>query len=104
MRSGDDLAASVSCKQSYNWHEPELARACRVQMPAVATNAVSAPAGGGKNSGTGKGPSDSMPPGGIAAVLECTLWNRQLGALSEELVAALVCQIFEGVQHPIPPP
>ena len=29
-------------------------------------------------------------------VLENTLWNRQLGVMSEEIVAALVCQIFEG--------
>jgi hypothetical protein len=29
-------------------------------------------------------------------VLENTLWNRQLGAMSEEIVAALVCQIYEG--------
>ena len=32
----------------------------------------------------------------MAQVLESTLWSRQLGALSEQLVAALVCQIFEG--------
>ena len=32
-------------------------------------------------------------------VLENTLWNRQLGIMSEEIVAALVCQIFEGVRH-----
>ena len=32
----------------------------------------------------------------IAQVLENTLWNRQLGVMSEEIVAALVCQIFEG--------
>ena len=29
-------------------------------------------------------------------VLENTLWNRSLGSMSEEIVAALVCQIFEG--------
>lgn len=37
-------------------------------------------------------------------VLENTLWNRQLGVMSEEIVAALVCQIFEGAAcawHPI---
>jgi hypothetical protein len=28
--------------------------------------------------------------------LENTLWNRTLGTMSEEIVAALVCQIFEG--------
>ena len=33
----------------------------------------------------------------VADVLENTLWNRQLGAMSEEIVAALVCQIFEGI-------
>ncbi len=34
--------------------------------------------------------------GAVAEVLENTLWNRQLGVMSEEIVAALVCQIFEG--------
>ena len=33
---------------------------------------------------------------GVMDVLENTLWNRQLGVMSEEIVAALVCQIFEG--------
>ena len=33
-----------------------------------------------------------------AQVLENTLWNRQLGVMSEEIVAALVCQIFEGAR------
>ena len=32
----------------------------------------------------------------VLDVLENTLWNRQLGVMSEEIVAALVCQIFEG--------
>ena len=31
-------------------------------------------------------------------MLENTLWNRQLGVMSEEIVAALVCQIFEGAR------
>ena len=34
--------------------------------------------------------------GSVMDVLEQTLWNRSLGAMSEEIVAALVCQIFEG--------
>lgn len=34
----------------------------------------------------------------VATLLESTLWNRQLGVVSEELVAALVCQIFEGIR------
>ena len=35
---------------------------------------------------------------GMMEVLENTLWNRTLGAMSEEIVAALVCQIFEGIR------
>ncbi|KAK9850978.1 hypothetical protein WJX84_009933 [Apatococcus fuscideae] len=34
----------------------------------------------------------------VLDVLENTLWNRQLGVMSEEIVAALVCQIFEGIR------
>ena len=34
--------------------------------------------------------------GSVTEVLEQTLWNRSLGIMSEEIVAALVCQIFEG--------
>ena len=39
----------------------------------------------------GRGADDS-----VTEVLEQTLWNRSLGVMSEEIVAALVCQIFEG--------
>ena len=42
----------------------------------------------------------------VMDVLENTLWNRQLGVMSEEIVAALVCQIFEGNPislHQLPP-
>lgn len=45
-------------------------------------------------------PSDE--PNAVADVLENTLWNRQLGAMSEEIVAALVCQIFEGNSSALP--
>ena len=38
----------------------------------------------------------------VAEVLENTLWNRQLGVMSEEIVAALVCQIFEGAHTCLP--
>lgn len=47
-------------------------------------------------------PSVALPPqvgessGATADFLENTLWNRTLGSMSEEIVAALVCQIFEG--------
>ena len=34
----------------------------------------------------------------IVDMLENTLWNRTLGPMSEEIVAALVCQIFEGIR------
>lgn len=34
-------------------------------------------------------------------VLENTLWSRRLGSMSEEVVAALVCQIFEGIRDHI---
>merc|ERR1711881_275508 len=33
--------------------------------------------------------------------LEETLWNRKLGVISEEIVATLVCQIFEGIRDHI---
>jgi hypothetical protein len=62
---------------------------------------VAAPAGKKANGGNG----NSAPAGGVAGadgsmmdVLENTLWNRTLGAMSEEIVAALVCQIFEGIR------
>ena len=45
---------------------------------------------------SGKQLADRGPYIRLAQVLENTLWNRQLGVMSEEIVAALVCQIFEG--------
>ena len=64
---------------------------------------------GGNNSGNNnaivrRGGGDSLSSGAptaasdVATLLESTLWNRQLGVVSEELVAALVCQIFEGIR------
>ena len=51
-----------------------------------------------KSSGGRGGGSAAAPEAenAVAEVLENTLWNRQLGVMSEEIVAALVCQIFEG--------
>lgn len=43
---------------------------------------------------SGTNPTESENP--VVEVLENTLWNRALGQMSEEIVAALVCQIFEG--------
>ena len=66
---------------------------------------VTTPAGkaGGGGGGAGKGGEGSASSSGAAGAggataefLENTLWNRTLGAMSEEIVAALVCQIFEG--------
>lgn len=60
---------------------------------------VTAPASGAGGSGGGKGAAGQGVGEGSAATadfLENTLWNRTLGAMSEEIVAALVCQIFEG--------
>ena len=50
-------------------------------------------------SSNGRGGAHAQAPeaeNAVAEVLENTLWNRQLGVMSEEIVAALVCQIFEG--------
>ena len=49
--------------------------------------------------GSKQGSAQAQNPGEDSTmmdVLENTLWNRQLGIMSEEIVAALVCQIFEG--------
>lgn len=56
------------------------------------------PAIAGAERGRGRGGSGAAaePDSAVAEVLENTLWNRQLGVMSEEIVAALVCQIFEG--------
>ena len=34
----------------------------------------------------------------VSDVLDGTLWNRDLGKMSEEIVATLVCQLFEGIR------
>ncbi len=49
------------------------------------------------SNGRGSAPAPD-PENAVAEVLENTLWNRQLGVMSEEIVAALVCQIFEGME------
>ena len=51
-----------------------------------------------KGRGNGNAPAQESE-NAVAEVLENTLWNRQLGVMSEEIVAALVCQIFEGMCH-----
>ncbi|KAI8476585.1 MAG: P-loop containing nucleoside triphosphate hydrolase protein [Monoraphidium minutum] len=69
-------------------HIPEVARA-------------TAGGGGGAKGGAGGvagGEGGSAAAGVMLEMLEATLWQRQLGALSEEMVAALVCQVFEGIR------
>ena len=57
------------------------------------------PGGGGKNSNSNSNNINGEGEmGGMMEVLENTLWNRTLGPMSEEIVAALVCQIFEGIR------
>jgi hypothetical protein len=41
-------------------------------------------------------PGSETDSNAVVDVLENTLWSRTLGQMSEEIVAALVCQIFEG--------
>ena len=66
----------------------------------VATNPTPpAIAGVERGRGRGGGGAAAEPDSAVAEVLENTLWNRQLGVMSEEIVAALVCQIFEGAPH-----
>ena len=57
---------------------------------------MSTPQAEASSSGNGKAVVASEESNAVVNVLENTLWNRQLGAMSEEIVAALVCQIFEG--------
>ncbi|PRW32964.1 Dynamin ARC5 [Chlorella sorokiniana] len=65
---------------------------------------VTAPGSNQHGSGGGGGGSKTQTnavgesSGATADFLENTLWNRTLGTMSEEIVAALVCQIFEGIR------
>jgi hypothetical protein len=43
----------------------------------------------------GSGDTSSAAAGVMIDLLECTLWQRQLGTLSEETVAALVAQVSD---------
>jgi len=95
-----------------------LARAGRQRIDATGSGhqvastpppAIAAPERGrgrGGNGGGGSGAAAPEPDSAVVEVLENTLWNRQLGVMSEEIVAALVCQIFEGARRtpPVVPP
>lgn len=58
---------------------------------------TSKPSNSRGSSGSG-GVAAPEPDNAVTEMLENTLWNRQLGVMSEEIVAALVCQIFEGAR------
>ncbi len=64
-------------------------------MPDAPKAAPSGKSGPGPKGGEGQLPADQLM---VVEVLESTLWSRQLGVMSEEVVAALVCQIFEGIR------
>ncbi|RMZ55499.1 hypothetical protein APUTEX25_000082 [Auxenochlorella protothecoides] len=66
----------------------------KAMLGKVTTPAGGAPRAGKAATGAAGGAGDAP----MLEVLENTLWSRTLGAMSEEIVAALVCQIFEGIR------
>lgn len=75
-------------------------RRCRwglawTQVTTPTQQALAAKPGNGRAVAAGSGGTPE-PDNAVTEMLENTLWNRQLGVMSEEIVAALVCQIFEG--------
>ena len=78
---------------------------CGHQVASTPPPAIAAPERGrgrGGNGGGGGAAAAAEPDSAVVEVRENTLWNRQLGVMSEEIVAALVCQIFEGARRPPP--
>jgi hypothetical protein len=71
-------------------HVPEAVRAATA---AGASGAAAAPAGGRPGSAAAAGGDGAAAASVMLELLEATLWQRQLGSLSEEMVAALVCQV-----------
>jgi hypothetical protein len=78
-------------------------RALRAMVTKItAAGAAVQALGNGGNGGRDTGSSSASSAAAAAAeVLESTLFQRQLTPLSEEVVAALVCQVFEGVRDHI---
>uniref|UniRef100_A0A383VV88 Dynamin-type G domain-containing protein n=1 Tax=Tetradesmus obliquus TaxID=3088 RepID=A0A383VV88_TETOB len=78
----------------------------KLQLPDVLRGGGGAAGGGcsrsaaaqGQQHQQGAGDTASATAGVMIDLLECTLWQRQLGTLSEETVAALVAQVFEGIR------
>lgn len=73
----------------------------KLQLPDVLRGGGGAAGGGcsrsaaaqGQQHQQGAGDTASATAGVMIDLLECTLWQRQLGTLSEETVAALVAQV-----------
>ena len=75
-------------------HVPEAVRAAAAATTTTATGKGSGSGSGGSGGGGGADPASSPAAAGVMLeLLEGTLWQRQLGSLSEEMVAALVCQV-----------
>lgn len=75
-------------------HIPEAVRAAAASAAGGASgSSKSAAAAGGSGGGAAGGEGGGAAAGVMLELLECTLWQRQLGSLSEEMVAALVCQV-----------
>ena len=74
----------------------------RVSLCCCVVQVNTTPEGAQQQKAAPKAPTSAITPAAgmdnsVMDVLENTLWNRQLGVMSEEIVAALVCQIFEGM-------
>jgi hypothetical protein len=75
-------------------HVPEAVRAATA---AGASGGGATPSSGGRPGAAPGGADGAAAASVMLELLEGTLWQRQLGALSEEMVAALVCQARWGV-------
>lgn len=96
-KCGEDLQSTT---RYVSW---SLHTKSRASLKAMLSK-VTAPASGHGKAKAHAGGATSAPSGAVGGeggtmdMLENTLWNRTLGPMSEEIVAALVCQIFEGIR------
>jgi hypothetical protein len=67
-------------------------------MPAVMARSGAAAAGGAGAAHRASLHSNALVTHPITDVLDGTLWNRELGAASEDIVATLVAQLFSGIR------
>ncbi len=96
----EDLA-STTRYVSWSLHT-RSSRALRAMVAKITAAGVAAQGALGGSNGRDTGSASASSAATAAAeVLESTLFQRQLTPLSEEVVAALVCQVFEGVRDHI---